>query len=163
MLKLIYFNTEHAINANKKIIEISGGIEGVKDYGNIDSPLHHIQNDDYYPCFEDKLTHLVFTLNKNHAFNDGNKRTSIALGAFFLIVNGLDVFANKFIIEMENISVAVADNLIDKELLFEIICSLINEDTYSEPLKIKIIDALSKVKINGRDLKLGSDFYKDIF
>jgi hypothetical protein len=41
--------------------------------------------------FESKLTHLVYSVNKSHCFNDGNKRTSIALGAFFLEINGLDV------------------------------------------------------------------------
>lgn len=163
MFTLIYFNADYAIRANQKIIELSGGIEGVKNYGNIDSPLYHIQNDDYYPSFEEKLTHVVFTLNKNHAFNDGNKRTSIALGTFFLMINGLDVFGDKFIIEMENIAVAVADNLIDKDLLYEIIFSLINEETYSEQLKIKIIDALSQVATSSSDLNLGVDFYKDIF
>ncbi len=163
MMKLIYFNAEYAVKTNLKIIEISGGINGVKDYGNIDSPLEHIQNDDYYPSFEEKLTHLVFTFNKNHGFNDGNKRTSIALGAFFLIVNGLDVFADKFIIEMENIAVTVADNLIDKDLLFEIIFSIINEEDYSEELKIKIIDVLSQVPEDSLHLNLGSDFYKDIY
>ena len=43
-----------------------------------------------------------------------NKRTSIALGAFFLELNGLDSIVSKFIIEMENISVHVADNKIEK-------------------------------------------------
>ena len=162
-MDLFYFTTEYAIKIHQKIIEISEGIDGIKNFGNIDSPLFHVQNDDYYPSFEDKLTHLVFTLNKNHAFNDGNKRTSIALGAFFLIINGLDVFADKFIIEMENIAVAVADNIIDKELLWEIIFSLINEEEYSETLKIKIIHAFSQVQENYRDLNLGPDFYKDIF
>jgi death-on-curing protein len=42
---------------------------------------------------------------------------------------------------MENISVHVADNRIDKELLYEIIYSIINEDDFSEELRIKIIDA----------------------
>jgi len=41
-MKLIYFNSEYAVKTNQKIIEISGGINGVKDYGNIDSPLEHI-------------------------------------------------------------------------------------------------------------------------
>ena len=43
---------------------------------------------------------------------------------------------------MENIAVAVADNIIDKNLLFEIITSLIYEDEYSEVLKLKLFDAL---------------------
>ena len=113
----IYFDSEYAIRTHDKILEVSGGIAGLINRGNLESSLEHIQNDDYYPTFEEKLTHLVFAINKGHNFQDGNKRTSIALGAFFLEVNGLDVFVSKFMIEMENIAVAVADNIIDKELL----------------------------------------------
>lgn len=138
-----YFTAEYAIKTHDKILEISGGISGIKDFGNLESPLEHIQNDIYYPELEDKITHLVFCVNKNHAFNDGNKRSSIALGAFFLELNGLDSMVSKFIIEMENIAVHVADNRIDKELLFEIITSIIYEEDYSEELKLKIIDSIS--------------------
>ena len=138
-----YFTVEYAVKTHDKILEISGGISGIKDFGNLESPLEHIQNDIYYPELEDKITHLVFCVNKNHAFNDGNKRSSIALGAFFLELNGLDSMVSKFIIEMENIAVHVADNRIDKELLFEIITSLIYEEDYSEELKLKIIDSIS--------------------
>ena len=138
-----YFTVEYAVKTHDKILEISGGISGIKDFGNLESPLEHIQNDIYYPELEDKITHLVFCVNKNHAFNDGNKRSSIALGAFFLELNGLDSMVSKFIIEMENIAVHVADNRIDKELLFEIITSLIYEEDYSEELKLKIIHSIS--------------------
>lgn len=44
---------------------------------------------------------------------------------------------------MENIAVHVADNRISKELLGEIVYSLINEEDYSEELKLKIIHALN--------------------
>lgn len=160
-MELNYFTAEYAIRIHDKIIEISGGREGVKDYGNIDSPLNHIQNDDYYPGFEDKLTHLVFSFNKFHAFNDGNKRTSIAMGAFFLEVNGLESMTDKFIIEMENIAVTVADNIIGKDLLLEIITSIINEEDYSEELKLKVIHALTQ--IDGGAITLGSEFYRDLY
>jgi death-on-curing protein len=158
-----YFTADYAIRIHDKIIEISGGIEGVKTYGNLESPLTHIQNDDYYPTLEEKLNHLVFTFNKFHAFNDGNKRTSIAMGAFFLEVNGLDVFVDKFIIEMENIAVAVADNIIHKDLLQEIITSIINEDDFSEELKLKIIHALLLVNPQYTPINQGVEFYKDLF
>jgi len=161
-MKLIYFTSEYAIKIHDKIIEISGGINGVKEFGNIDSPLSHIQNDDYYPTFEDKLNHLMFSFNKSHAFNDGNKRTSIAMGAFFLEVNGLEVYVDKFIIEMENISVAVADNIVDKELLFEIIYSLINEGDYNEVLKLKIVNVLENMSQKEPSFSLGIDFYRDM-
>jgi len=157
-----FFTSDYAIKIHDKIIEISGGRSGIKDYGNIDSPLTHIQNDDYYPTFEDKLTHLIFSFNKFHAFNDGNKRTSIAMGAFFLEVNGLELFVDKFIIEMENIAVTVADNIIEKELLSEIIVSLINEEDYNEQLKLKIFNALQLVNPENEQINLGTDFYRDI-
>lgn len=156
-----FFTSEYTIRIHDKIIELSGGRAGIKDFGNIDSPLAHVQNDDYYPTFEDKLTHLIFSFNKHHAFNDGNKRTSIAMGAFFLEVNGLKNFADKFIIEMENITVAVADNIIDKELLSEIINSLLNEENYSEQLKLKIVLAMQQ--INNDTVNMGMEFYKDLY
>ncbi|KUJ57646.1 type II toxin-antitoxin system death-on-curing family toxin [Chryseobacterium aquaticum] len=153
---LIYFPKEFAIKIHDKILDISGGHRGIKDLGNIDSPLHHIQNDLYYPFIEDKLTHLVFCFNKFHAFNDGNKRTSIALGAFFLQTNGLESIVTKFIREMENIAVAVADNIINKELLKDIITSLIYDDDYDEILKLKIFDALNEAN---RDIR--PDLYEN--
>ena len=136
-----YFDIEHAISTHDFIINESGGSHGVNDLGLLESVLDHIQNDIYYPEFEIKVTHLVFSVNKNHAFSDGNKRSSIALGAYFLELNGLEYCIDRFIIEMENISVHVADNRIDKDLLYEIIYSIINEDDYSEELRLKIIDA----------------------
>ena len=140
----IYFDIEHAIRTHDFIIENSGGNSGIIEIGQAESVLEHIQNDLYYPEFEDKLTHLVFCINKFHAFCDGNKRTSIALGAYLLEVNGIEYCIDKFIIEMENIAVYVADNKISKDLLHEIICSLLTEDIFSEELKLKIIDALSE-------------------
>jgi death-on-curing protein len=140
----VYFDIEHAIRTHDFIIENSGGNSGIIEIGKIESVLEHIQNDLYYPEFEEKITHLVFCVNKFHAFNDGNKRTSIALGAYLLEVNGIEYCIDKFIIEMENIAVYVADNKIDKELLQEIISSILIEDDFNEELKLKIIDALSE-------------------
>ena len=59
----------------------------------------------------------------------------------FLEINNCDFIVDRFIKEMENTAVDVADNIIDKHLLFEIITSLIYEDDYSEELKLKIINA----------------------
>ena len=141
-MNLIYFGIEYAVMVHDTILEKSGGMSGTLDLGRLESILYHIQNDDYYPTFEEKLTHLVFAVNKGHCFTDGNKRTSIALGAFLLEVNGLSVFVSKFIIKMENIAVCVADNRISKDLLSEIVYSIINEDDFSEELKLKIIHAI---------------------
>jgi death-on-curing protein len=44
---------------------------------------------------------------------------------------------------MENIAVYVAANKIDRDLLYEILASIIYEEYYSEELKLKIFNALS--------------------
>jgi death-on-curing protein len=142
--QFFYFDIHYAVKEHDWIIENSGGLAGVMNLGLLESPLEHIQNDDYYPEFEDKLTHLVFSINKSHAFADGNKRSSIILGCYFLELNGYDYAVKKFVLEMENIAVWVAEGLISKDLLGEIIKSLIYEDDYNESLKLKIIFAISK-------------------
>lgn len=109
-MRFFYFDVVHAISIHDWIIEHTGGLAGIKDVGQLESPLQHIQNDWYYPTLEDKLTHLVFSINKHHAFNDGNKRSSLALGAYFLELNGFDFVVKRFVKEMENIVVWVADN-----------------------------------------------------
>lgn len=141
-IRFFYFDVVHAITVHDWIIEHSGGLVGTKDIGQLESPLEHIQNDDYYLEMEDKLTHLVFSINKNHAFNDGNKRSSLALGAYFLELNGFDYVVKRFVKEMENIAVWVADNVIDKNLLHQIISSVLYEEDYSEALKLAIFEAI---------------------
>ncbi|MGK0272178.1 MAG: death-on-curing protein [Cocleimonas sp.] len=138
-LQLFYFDTNHAVQTHDWIIDNSGGLPGTKNIGQLDSVLDHIQNDLYYPTLEEKLTHLVFSVNKFHAFNDGNKRSSLVLGAYFLELNGYDYCVTKFVLEMENIVVWVAENKIDKSLLQEVITSIVMDDDYSDILKLKII------------------------
>ena len=138
-----YFDSTHAIIVHDEIIKKSGGSLGILSVGLLESVLEHIQNDFYYYTLEDKLTHLFYSINKNHCFADGNKRASIALSAYFLEINNCGFIVRRFIAEMENIAVDVADNRIDKDLLFEIISSLMYESDYSEELKLKIIHAKS--------------------
>ncbi len=141
----LYFDSTHAISVHDEIIVKSGGFQGIRDLGQLESILEHIQYDLYYPSFEEKLTHLFFAINKGHAFSDGNKRSSIALSAYFMEINGFSYAVLKFIKQMENIAVHVADNRIDKELLLEITSSILFEDDYNDELKLKIISAISEM------------------
>lgn len=138
----IYFNVEYVIKLHDWIIENTGGLAGVKDIGLIESPIKHIQNDWYYPELEDKLTHLVYSISKNHAFHDGNKRSSIGIGSYFLELNGFDYLVSRFVIQMEDIIVYVAGNKVNKELLKKIIYSILYEDDYSEDLKLELLIAV---------------------
>ncbi|MEA2016836.1 MAG: type II toxin-antitoxin system death-on-curing family toxin [Campylobacterota bacterium] len=138
---IIYIKLEQAVSIHDKLIEMSGGMSGNNNIGLLDSVLDFIQDDDYYPTFEEKLTHLIYSVNKNHAFSDGNKRSSIALGATFLEFNGYDYCVTYFINQMENIAVQIASSHISKELLAKIVKSIIYEPEYPEELKLEIINA----------------------
>lgn len=138
-----YLTIEDAIDFHKRTVNISGGGSvSVTDADLLASVLAHIQNDDYYPEFEDKATHLFFCTNKFHSFSDGNKRLSIVLTGQFLNMNGYMYCLGRFYTEMENITVQVADGKIDKELLHELICALIVEDFDNEELKLKYLQAI---------------------
>ncbi|MCF7994505.1 MAG: Fic family protein [Chromatiaceae bacterium] len=118
--RVIYLSLEQAVDVHRKTVEISGG--GAMDHldlGRLDSVLAHIQNDDYYTTFADKLTHLFFGACKFHCFADGNKRIAITLSAQMLLLNGYLYCAHRFIREMENISYHVAAGRIDKNLLVQ--------------------------------------------
>ena len=149
--RFLYFDVSHAIQTHDWIIENSGGLAGTKVIGQLESPLEHIKNDSYYPELEDKLTHLVFSINKNHAFHDGNKRSSLALGAYFLELNDFDYIVHSFIVGMENIAVWVADNVIDKNLLHQLITSILYDDDYSESLKLELYRAVQLSENNKGD------------
>jgi death-on-curing protein len=139
----LYFDVQHAIDVHDWIIEHTGGLAGIKDAGQLESVLQHIQNDDYYPTFDAKLMHLIFGINKFHAFNDGNKRSSLTLGAYFLTINGYDYCVPQFMLQMENIVVALAEGSISKDLLHRVTISLIEEDDFSDELKLELVSAMS--------------------
>lgn len=138
---IFYISKEQAIETHKKTIEYSGGGNyGILNIGFLYSALEHIQNDDYYPTFEDKLVHLIWSINRNHSFSDGNKRLSITLGAQFLLLNGYMFCVKRFMEEMENISYHLAAGRIDKELLHKLIHSFLEgEDDFDEELKLEYL------------------------
>lgn len=142
-MSIIYPTIEQAIETHKKTVEVSGGgtLEQL-DIGKLESVLAHIQNDDYYPTMEKKLTHLFFSANKFHCFADGNKRIAITLCTQMLLFNGYLYCAGHFLREMENISYHVAAGNIGKDLLHEIITAFIAEEMDDESLKLKIFNAI---------------------
>lgn len=110
-----YITLEEAIAKHDEIILASGGLLGLRDEGLLISALTMIQNDFYYSEYHEKLTHLIFSINKNHCFIDGNKRASISLGALFLLKNGWpSEFIASFIMAMEEVVVWLANDEINK-------------------------------------------------
>ena len=145
MQQIIYITLEQAKIIHQKTIQYSGGGTTQElDTGKLDSVLQNIQNDDYYPAFVDKLTHLFFCTCQFHCFADGNKRLAITLSAQFLLINGYMSVAKHFFEITENISYQVAAGKIDKALLHRILTAIMDH-TYDadEALKLDIFNAIS--------------------
>lgn len=139
-----YLSLELAIETHRKTVEVSGGgALGHLDLGLLEGVLDHIQNDDYYPSFEDKLSHLFFSACKFHCFQDGNKRIAITLAAQMLLFNGYLYCASSFIREMENISYHVAAGNISKALLHDLITAQLADEMDDEALKLRLLEAIS--------------------
>lgn len=142
---IIYFTLDQAISTHQKTVKYSGGgVLGHFDLGRLDSVLQNIQNDDYYPTFVDKITHLFFCTCEFHCFEDGNKRLAITLSAYFLLLNGYMAVAKSFFEITENISYQVAAGKIDKLLLHRIMIDIM-DGTYEidEELKLDIYKAIT--------------------
>ena len=137
-----YFTYEALLEVHDIVLAVSGGMPGVKDEGLIRSPVEFISEGQYYPTFADKLTHLVYSLIKNHGFNDGNKRTALAAGALLLMMNGYDSFVGYYFLMFEQVMVLVAENKITKEQLYELFVDIVENGTLSESSTLLIIESL---------------------
>lgn len=143
---IIYLTLDQAVVIHEKTITYSGGgTYEPLDTGKLDSVLQHIQNDDYYPSFVDKLTHLFFCTCEFHCFADGNKRLAITLSTQFLLFNGYLGVAQNFMSITENISYHVAAGRIKKDLLHKIMTAIM-DGTYhiDEELKLEILNAIDE-------------------
>ena len=123
-----YLSFDEAIILHSDIMVEMGGLQGFDSsrVGYLESALEHIKNDDFYPNFLDKLTHLVFSCVKFHPFLDGNKRTAIYLAKAFIKLNAPEILPNDFYERLENVVVGVASDEIDKDSLKAILTNILS-------------------------------------
>ena len=145
MMRIFYINMEEAMHVYHKTIECSGGgCKGEINIAALEMALEFVQDDLYYPTFEDKLVYLIYSVNTNHAFEDGNKRLSITLGGDFLLRNGYMYCAGRYFQEMENISYHLAAGRISKNLLQKLIHSILEtEEDFNETVKMEYMQAIA--------------------
>ncbi len=140
----LYITLEQAVATHALTIEKSGGgAYGALEIEKLESVLQNIQNDDYYPTFDAKLTHLFHSACKFHCFQDGNKRIAITLCAQMLLLNGYLRSIDGFIRESENISYHVAAGAISKELLGDWMRAVLTDNEDDESLKLRILKAIA--------------------
>ena len=94
---MIKFNKEKVMLLHRLLIEQTGGEEGIRDVGLLESALEAsyatFDGKELFPTKEEKAARLCTGLISNHAFVDGNKRIGIYVLLTFLEVNGISVEA----------------------------------------------------------------------
>lgn len=91
--QMIKFDDDKVLLLHQLITQATGGSEGVRDIGLLDSALESIyatfDGQELYPTKEEKAARLGYSLISNHAFVDGNKRIGMYVMLTFLEANGI--------------------------------------------------------------------------
>lgn len=117
-----YLDKESIVILHDFILSEFWWLSWIKNEWQLESLLFHIQNDEYYSTFVEKISHLFFWLIQFHCFNDWNKRTAITWIETFLFINWY--YIEDIIIKLEDIAIWVAKWEISKEILKSIFKSM---------------------------------------
>lgn len=97
MTDVVYITLDEVLAIHDDMVERYGGSFGIRDLGLIQSAISRPQSSfggqDLYPTVIDKASALFHSLIFNHAFVDGNKRTTLTSTARFLHLNGYELSA----------------------------------------------------------------------
>ena len=97
-----------------------GGFCAVRDNNALLSVIVNPQREfggaELYPTIASKAAILVYSMNKNHPFVEGNKRTAFVCGRVFLRLNGYDV---PDLEDYYNVVRKIARNEISQEDVFD--------------------------------------------
>jgi death-on-curing protein len=91
-----YLTVAEVYRMQHRLIDLFGGLHGVRDAGAIEAAVFRPQTG-YYDSMEEEAAALMESLGMNHGFIDGNKRIAFTAADVFLRRNGfyLDVTADE--------------------------------------------------------------------
>lgn len=120
---MIILTTDEVITMHKKLIEKTGGLDGIRDMGMLESAVMNcnltFSEEELYPTIEEKSARIAFSICNNHPFIDGNKRTAVLAMLVTLKVNKINVSFKQT--ELISIGLGLADGSMSYESLVEII------------------------------------------
>ena len=92
---MIKLTKEQILLLHTQLIEITGGSDGIRDFGllesALESPFQSYGGVELYPSIQAKAARLCYGLVKNHAMIDGNKRIGCHAMLVFLALNGYEI------------------------------------------------------------------------
>jgi death-on-curing protein len=119
-----YLSVSDVLEIHQHAIELSGGMEGVRDPGALEaavmSPQATFGGVLLLPSLADVAAAYTFYLCKSHPFFDGNKRTSLFAAMTFLEMHGYEIEIPE---SWEDAIVQVANGELSREQLADLYAS----------------------------------------
>ncbi len=92
---MIRLTEQQVLAVHSRMIEMTGGSDGVRDRSLLDSalnaPFQTFDGKEIYPALLSKAAVMCRSIISNHPFVDGNKRTGIHVTLIFLELNGIEL------------------------------------------------------------------------
>lgn len=92
---MIRLTEQQILAVHSRMIEMTGGVDGVRDNSLLDSalnaPFQTFDGKELYPALLSKAAVMCRSIISNHPFVDGNKRTGIHVTLIFLELNGIEL------------------------------------------------------------------------
>ena len=105
----------------KKIISSTGGLDGVRDKGLLESALSRsnmtFDGSDLYDSIEKKISVITHSLIANHGFVDGNKRIGVAMMILLCKMNDIKIHYTQQ--ELVKLGLAVASGKENSKNIYE--------------------------------------------
>lgn len=118
---MIYPTLEEVLRLHQSVIARFGGSPELLNRGLLESALAKPQatfgGQELYPSLIEKAAALGFSLIKNHAFCDGNKRVGYSTMEAFLVINDYEITSD--LDEAECVTLAVASGSMTQAELVE--------------------------------------------
>ena len=145
---MIILSKEQIIKLHDHLIAETGGLNGIRDDGLLDSalnaPFQSFDGVDAFPSIQQKAARLGYGIVKNHAFNDGNKRIGAhtMLGLAGQHGTDLDALDRRFVDDFCQLLVdfiACRDNQFTRERAGDVVQSNTSEDAVIEQRVLTIL------------------------
>ena len=124
-----FLTLEDVLSIHAKQLSLFGGTPGVREQGLLESaisqPRSTFGGEYLHPDLFSMASAYLFHLIQNHAFIDGNKRTGLLAALVFLKINGVSI--NKELLELYDLTMAVAQGQLDKEEIAKILKNLMTK------------------------------------
>ena len=118
---MILLTVDEIISLHKKLIEKTGGSDGIRDINLLESAVFSAEatfgDKECYPTVEEKAARLMYALTNNHAFVDGNKRIGVFVMLITLKLNNAELKYTQD--ELISLGLAVASGETDYEKIYK--------------------------------------------